>query len=194
MRLALEVLIIGMICGGVARAAPGRPAGCTDPRVIVASLEKLRSIDWSEVTPTRVQEIWTPPIRGLECTEQACSSMVREGRIINGEIECADVFAFDTESPHDGPVRQYLHSVTIHYTAARRPEIVSIAKSFAAAVGLPAAQTKDIGASDVQPFQWKRAGPAEGTSVLDLRLTRIGAGWSLFFDYLQRSGDSAGRH
>jgi len=161
----------------------------------VASLEELRGTNWSEITPSRIQEIWPGPVRGLECTDEACSSIVREGRIINGEIECADVFDFNTEPTHGAAGKEQLRSVTIHYTAKSRREIVSIAKSFAGAVGLPATSVNAIGESSVQPFQWNSEDSKEKMSVLDLRLTRVGTGWRLFFSYLRRSPDvTAVRH
>jgi hypothetical protein len=165
-----------------AQTASAPLAGCSEPAVIVSALQKLRDSDWKQVTPDRILEIWPNPIRPLDCESgQICRSWIREGRIIGGDIECADVFEFEKQVPNSAtPTKQLLHRITIHYTAKDHSEIAALEKSFADAIGGPVQDVKSLGRSDTDAFQWEGKGFEAG---LNLQLTPVKAKWNLFFSY-----------
>jgi hypothetical protein len=179
--LFVNVVLAATAWSTAVSAAAPRREGCLEPGAIVAGLKTLRDADWAAITNVRIQAIWPPPVMPIECTETSCSTMARESRIINGEIECEEVFGFDVESRTDAVATEHLDSVTIHYTVRDRPEIVSIAKSFATAIGVPAADVKTIGEAGYRPLRWTGRSSKAGPGVLDLRLMHLRSGWYLFF-------------
>jgi hypothetical protein len=183
------ILLLGLFStatsySGAGQEQPKPLAGCPAPQVIAASLEKLRDSDWSEVTPIRIQEIWPGPVRPLECkSATSCSSLARTGRIIDGEIECEDVFSFD-ESAGRPFEKEQLQSVTIHYTAGTRGEIVTVARLLASAAGVPSAIVRTIGPNTPSGLQHLRWQDADGeTSSINLQLDRLQGKWKLFLVY-----------
>jgi hypothetical protein len=182
-----EVVASVWIClGGLypagAQTAPTPLAGCSEPATVVSALKKLRDSDWKQVTPDRILEIWPHPIRPLDCeSEQICRSWIREGRIIGGDVECADVFEFDKQVPAStAPTKQFLREIIIHYTAKDRRDIVALEKSFAIAIGTPAQYVEGLGTSNVDALQWEAKGFEPG---LHVQVTPVKTKWNLFFSY-----------
>jgi hypothetical protein len=159
--------------------------GCLDPDAITAALKELGRAKPQSVNPDYIQKMWPAPIRPLECEDATtCKLWVREGRIINGELECVDVFEFDS-IPEHSPHQQELTSVTIHYIADSRSDIIALAKSLATSIDVPQKELNSIGDRDVESLKWKDADrhPGMDTVGLNINLTPAGSRWRLFFAY-----------
>jgi len=164
----------------VAQDLTQRLEGCPDPTQIVAALKTLRNSDWKNVSVEDLQKVWPTHLKGLECNEKVCSSVISEGRVINGEFECGEVFDFKVSRSKDGAPRERLQSVTIHYTAQTREETVIIAKSFANAIGLSDADAVSVGRENWQQFHWQSDAFGKEAHVLGLQWNRLGSKWNLY--------------
>ena len=155
--------------------------GCPDPATLAAGLEKLRASNWSDISVAQLQRVWPTRLRPVQCDDgNNCSAMAHEGRTIDGEFECAEVFDFATGRNENGTERQRLEGIVIHYTARNREQSISAAKVFSGALGLPAADILTVGRADQQHFQWKDKTLSGQLLVLDLRWTRLGPNWNLY--------------
>lgn len=103
--------------------------------------------------------------------------MVHEGRIIDGHVECAEVFDLSLTRNEEGKETERLSDVVVHYTASTRSETVSAARSLSIALGLAASEATTIGRADQQQFQWN---VDHELVSLDLRWTRLGDNWNLY--------------
>jgi hypothetical protein len=178
------VLLFGLAGDMIGQTAEPRLEGCPAPAAIAAGLRALRDMDWRDVSVARVQKMWPTPIRALECEDaKACSSMIHEGRIINNEIECAEVFNFDITRNEDGTADEHLRGITIHYTTATRTVSVAVAREFSTAIGLSASDTSTVGRENNQWFRWETDPHRKLPAALDLRWLRIRGNWYFFFAF-----------
>jgi hypothetical protein len=161
-----------------------RLEGCSDPRSIATALRKLEKNDWKDMSFARLSKLWPTRLRPLDCDEKkACSSVVSEGRIISGEIECAEVFDFTITHRDDRAEEEQLRGITIHYTARTQDELLSATRLFSDAIGLSNGDKATIGKADSQRFEWEDKTFGRQSAVLELRLVRMGAKWNLFFAF-----------
>ena len=178
--MAIAVLL-ALSCSAAGQETESRLQGCTDPAAMASALSKLRIDDWRDVSVAQLQETWPTALRGLECDQRTCTSMVHEGRIIDGEAECVEVFEFRIAGGQGVTPREQLYGITIHYTARTGEETVTAAKTLSSAIGLADQDVATIGADSYQRFQWENKALRKESAVLELKWSRLGSNWNLFF-------------
>jgi hypothetical protein len=174
MKILLLVAMFVSLVVPIAGEPISQLKGCSDPSTLAAGLQKLPN-NWSEVSIVQLQKVWPTRLKPIDCAEGQECSMAHEGRIINGEFECGEVFDF-TRSPN-GTETERLQSIVIHFTAPTREETVTAAKTLAAALGLVQVDEVTVGRADQQQFQWNLD---HELVSLDLRWTRLGSNWNLY--------------
>lgn len=181
MRNSFTIAILFAVATSLASIqTPARLIGCPDSASIAAGLAKVRDAGWGTVNRKQLETIWPTKLDALDCDSEACTSVWSMGRIIRGDCECCEIFVFDVK--HEGNFKHEgsLSSFVIHYTVREGQDAVSIARGFAVAAGLPAAESGSIGLKEPQHLQWdhnagtmKQSFGAELSVVPKGRLTKI---------------------
>jgi hypothetical protein len=97
------------------------------------------------------------------------------------------VFDFRVQGTPSTPRTEWLGNLIIRYSVTQRTRAVELAKSFADALGLDAADAHQIGAADVVNFHWEvptQRGPE--MSAIEVRVERRGADrWEILLNSAQ---------
>jgi hypothetical protein len=164
-------------------AKEARLAGCPDPIAVAAGLARLQQSGWQEVSVDRLRAIWPTPLEGLDCTADTCSSLWTKGRIIDGHCECCETFFFDARHGDDGIGGEHLNNIVINFSAGRREDVVSTAKTLAAASGLPAGDVASIGREALQNFHWYSTRQQRREMLgVEIHIVRRASLWELYFN------------
>ena len=184
--MRLAVALTAFMClatWSTAAGASQQLEGCSDPEAAAAALKALRDSDWKEISVAQLQTVWPTNLKPMDCDGRVCSSVVSEGRIINGEFECGEVFDFKILRQENGTLREQLQSIIIHYTARTREETVSAAKTLSAALGLRDVDRAKVGRDRWQQFQWETSVFGQEASVLGLQWNQLGSNWNLYLSF-----------
>jgi hypothetical protein len=176
--LALAVSVSG-------QSSAGRLEGCPDPNLLAKALKLVSESDWNEMSFARLASDWPAKLRGAECESDACTEVIHEGRIIEGTIECEEVFNLDIHRGSNGSPKEELHSVVLHYTGNTKEETILAAKIFARAAGVAEKDASTIGTSPVQYFNWKDDHPMPISYDAELQLIPVGARWKIFLVFVK---------
>jgi hypothetical protein len=179
----LVVVIILSAVGPGFAAASSRLEGCEDPSAIASGLRELEGKDWRAISLPVLQKMWPTEVRALDCHDgEYCTSGWSQDRIIRGVCECCELFNFSA-LPSDGrSVAEQLDNIVIHYSASTRAEVVTGARAFAAALGMPEAKLTLLGGSDSEDFTWKEE-ERHVFSGLNVRFSRRGSNWKVYFNF-----------
>lgn len=158
--------------------------GCVEPSEIAKALTTLAARDWREVSLGELRQVWPTELAGLNCDSDVCHSVWSKDRIISGHCECCATFSFKVQGGTTGPRQEQLDEVIINYSAMQREQIVAIAKAFAVASGLRAADVARVGRDGVQNFHWtSKKGKDQELSGVELRINHEGSLWELYFNW-----------
>jgi hypothetical protein len=182
MRLLLVIALIfaPTACGYAGSAGLD---GCTNPDAIAMALAKLHEADWRDVSLDQLRSIWPTELDGKDCDPGGCRDVWSEDRIISGHCQCCATFMFKTQGSEAMPRTEWLDNVVINYSMQRRVELVAVAKTFAAALGLRQTDLETIGRDPVQIFHWETTGrQGRELSGIELLLTDEGTRWELYLN------------
>ena len=154
---------------------PAHPlAGCFQPQELASRLAQLRALRWGNWTPAMLAKTWPT---GLEAAARDHETNVvvgyrRPGRLIEGHVECGELYLFETPSSPGG---ERLREVTFSHAELSRPEALASARLFIQAVAPPPdggpAQTICIDCGDPGEQILSRRWTLEGeTSMLQIYL------------------------
>ena len=184
MKLQLLFAIISLVGPLSGATATPRLEGCADAPEIAKALAKLEEKDWQEVSLAQLRPIWPTELVGLSCDSDVCHSVWSKDRIIGGHCQCCATFSFKVQAGENGPRNAQLDEVIINYAALQREEIVAIAKAFAKASGLGAADLATVGRDSVQNFHWSSLrGKHQELSGIEVRISREGRVWELYLNW-----------
>jgi hypothetical protein len=175
----LGIIFLILAGYGSSLASGSRLEGCPDPDAIANGLSKLEHTDWQELSSAQVRAIWPTSLISVACeSEKGCRMFGSSGRIIEGKCECCETFDFALK--HDAADQDELKGIIIHYSAPDREEVVSVARKFARAVGLPDSKIAAVGKSKSQKFRWESSRGSSTDRDLELEFTRVSNVWDAY--------------
>jgi len=154
-------------------------SGCSDPRLLASHVRKLQATRWSEISSDKLLRLWPTNLEPVCVDEKSSRTVVSRRRVIDGELQCGEAFNFDVTNDSGGHEREQLHSISFHYTAATRKQVVSMSRALLESFGLPAVDLERAGEKDQQQFQ-RMDRATDLSTVIDLRFQHRGKMWSLF--------------
>ncbi len=180
-RLLLVVMVTTLFISP-ARSGPSRPLGCSDPDVMRKALKGISNRDWNDLSETNLPSLWPMEIRPGDCNAGACQMMLHEGRVIDNDCECCELFHFQIDREGKAAsIKERLHSIVIHYSVANSDEILTVARSFARAVGLSDADAATIKRETRQSFDWDvDRGKLKEIASLEVEITHQRQMWHVF--------------
>jgi len=181
--LTFSLVILAFFIPQDTGSSTGRFTGCPSPDAIAQDLTPIVKSNWQQVTPERVLAIWPNQFDELKCESiKPCRLLVSKSRVIDGHCECCETFQFDIEPRKEQPSVSTLRNIIIHYSAAKRMEVVDAAKKLARAAGLPEAKANEIGTDSVQRYEWSDSAEGMRQSYLgELQFTKLSGHWELYF-------------
>jgi hypothetical protein len=147
--------------------------GCAGPEALRTALANLHKLDWRVASLNQVSSAWPSELAEKECDPSGCREVWAQDRIIHGMSECCAVFDFSVQGTPSAPRTEWLGNLIVRYSVTQRMRAVELAKSFAEALGLDAADARQIGVADVVNFDWEiptQIGPE--MSAIEVRVER----------------------
>lgn len=161
------------------------PTGCPAPTILNNTLRDIGSRSWSEISKADIQSLWPAEMGALDCNDKMCQTLQQEGKVVNGECECCELFNFDTDNADERVSRkEHLYSVVIYYSTSDRRKTVEAAKSFARAFGAEESETSTIGRKSLQHLYWNVAhGQTKEVTLMDVHMTHRGEVWRVYIHF-----------
>jgi len=128
--------------------------GCGNASTIAVRLAELEKSSWKEISLERIQASWPTRLEGFDCANNACRSLVHQGRIVDGYIYCGQKIDLDLQPNSDAGVEKSL-TVTVCYSSRQKGRVLSVARSLVEASGLPAIEAATLGRQAEQNFGFK---------------------------------------
>ena len=142
--------------------------GCLDPAPVAKTLAEIGQMRWRDLSVERAREIWPTKLSDYESRERL-TSIRSEGRVISDHRVCGEYLAFTVDRKENGSATERLRSIDIWYSAPTRKELVTVARAFARATGLPDAKIATIGSDPKQDkdqeFSWDTASKRDFRSI-----------------------------
>lgn len=179
-RLLVFLGILALACSLNSQAAGGRLKGCPDPDALAKAMAKLNQANWQEVNTDAVQAMWPTKLRGMDCDSTFCTSIISEGRVINGVYECAEAFMFDFKENADGTRTEQLQNIIIHFSAPKQRDAIDAARTLTRGTRLSASELASLGRDLHQTFHWEDSSKQE-LYGLSLDISRREGVWTLDF-------------
>jgi hypothetical protein len=183
----LILVVVATLFIDPAWSGPSQRQGCTNPDVLRKALKTISESDWNGISETNLQSMWPMEISPTDCNDGAYQTMSHEGRVINNDCECCELFHFQIDSGSKaGSIKERLHGIVIHYSEADSEEILPVARSLARAVGLSEADTATIKRETRQHFDWDiNRGKQKEIATLDLEITHQRQGWNVYLSLVR---------
>jgi hypothetical protein len=178
----LLVVIVAALFISAARSGSSRPVGCADPDVMRKALKGISDSDWNAISETNLQSMWPTEISPADCNAGACQTLSHEGRVIDNNCECCELFHFQIDREDKAAsIKERLHTIVIHYSVANGDEILTVARSFARAVGLSDADSATIKRETRQSFDWDvDRGKQKEIASLEVEITHQRQMWHVY--------------
>jgi hypothetical protein len=168
----------------LAQSAPNRLEGCPDPAKLALGLKALQNRKWVNLSVESVNEIW-PSLRGGGSCEPHCILIINDGRVISNEIECGELFHFETSQSTDGSLKTRLESVNIRYSTRTRRgrDAVEWTLIRGLHIGGDAEESYGVatGLGRFRSIAWTDHEPERRSCSLDLQHARFKTKWLLIF-------------
>ena len=154
--------------------------GCPNPTSVAMGLAKLRESDWRQLSLDRLRSIWPTTLVGKDCDEGGCRGVWSPDRVIEGQCQCCAVFLFKTHGTSTQPRTEWLDNIVINFATPDRSALVSIAQSFAKALGFADADWNSMTSERGLDLMRETTGRnGEDLSLLRLQITSEGNLWRL---------------
>jgi hypothetical protein len=178
--ITIALLLTSML-SCLAQKAPVVLPGCPNPDDMSKALKEIGSRDWNEISETTLSSMWPTEVSPIDCNAGACQTLGRNERIINNECECCELFHFKIERDSDGRlIKEQMKDVIINYAATNKDEILSAAKQFARALGLPDTDAATIGREPRKQFDWKIGSGHNEIALMTVQVTHQQKMWNLY--------------
>jgi len=183
MKLRMALIIILATLPAQTGGPTSQLPDCPRVGVMSIALKNISESNWAQFSATELRSMWPTELGAIDCDADSCKSQRREGRLVNDECQCCEIFHFDVDRDDKGAAtQQRLHSIVLYYSEPRREEALKSAKTLAQALGLAATDLGAIGHKPVQSFNWLvDRGGHEEIALMEVRTTRRQGTWTVFF-------------